>query len=86
MRGIEHTMPSVGCRVRFLGFGEPEPSRLAIGCKGTVAFIDSVGTIHVDWDTGVRLGVVVRAAKGRRADRIVVLGDTWTTPPEESAS
>jgi len=52
-------MPTVGDRVEFLGFGVPDQwSRLQQGTLGTISFVDSVGTLHVDWDNGIRLGLV----------------------------
>lgn len=30
----------------------------AIGTLGTVRFVDSLGTVHVNWDNGSSLGVV----------------------------
>lgn len=60
-----------GDRVCFLGFGEPDPySRLRIGAEGTVATVDDLGTVHVDWDDGGRLGMVVVPLPGQRPDRI----------------
>lgn len=60
-----------GDRVRFLGFGEPDPcSCLRVGAKGTVSTVDDLGTVHVDWDDGGRLGMVVVPPPGRRPDRI----------------
>jgi hypothetical protein len=60
-----------GDRVRFLGFGEPDPySRLRVGVEGTVATVDDLGTVHVDWDDGSRLGVVVAPPAGQQPDRI----------------
>ena len=29
-----------------------------IGTKGTVRYVDDIGTIHVSWETGSSLGVV----------------------------
>lgn len=29
----------------------------AVGTQGTVQFVDSIGTIHVQWDNGSTLGV-----------------------------
>lgn len=64
----------VGTRVVFLGFGEPDPySDLKPGTEGTVVMTDSVGTIHVHWDNGSRLGVVVEneyLLTGQKPDRI----------------
>jgi hypothetical protein len=32
--------------------------KLERGALGTVEFVDSMGTVHVRWDTGVTLGMV----------------------------
>jgi hypothetical protein len=32
--------------------------QLPPGTTGTVSFIDSVGTIHVKWDNGIKLGLL----------------------------
>ncbi len=64
-----------GRRVRFVGFGEDEPVALAAGTEGTVAFVDSIGTVHMHWDGGVALGVIVHSQDGRKLDRILPLGD-----------
>jgi hypothetical protein len=70
-----------GRRVRFLEFGEVEPVALTAGAEGTVAFVDSIGTVHVNWDGGVGLGVIVHAHDGRKPDRIQPLGDGPNWPP-----
>jgi hypothetical protein len=62
-----------GRRVRFLGFGEPDPVRLEPGTLGTIRFIDDLGTAHVVWDNGMRLGCVVAQVGSRRPDRLEVL-------------
>ena len=64
-----------GRRVRFLGFGEHEPTPLAVGSEGTVLLVDSMGTVHVDWDAGVSLGMIVRSLDRRPPDRILPLGE-----------
>jgi hypothetical protein len=71
----------VGARVRFLGFGEDEPIQLAVGSMGTVLLVDSMGTVHVNWDSGVILGMIVRSLARRSPDRIVPLGGGPTAPP-----
>lgn len=49
-----------GSRVRFIGFGEPDPwSPLPPGTEGTVQMVDDGGTVHVDWDSGSHLGMVL---------------------------
>ena len=46
-----------GDRVRLVRTGDPYTA-LVSGDLGTVGFIDSLGTIHVDWDSGSALGLV----------------------------
>jgi hypothetical protein len=49
-----------GTRVRFVRFGEPDPySNLHPGTTGVVAFVDDMGTVHVDWNNGSKLGMVM---------------------------
>lgn len=67
-----------GDRVEFLGFGEPDPyTNLSPGDLGTVQLVDHVGTIHVLWDGGCRLGMVTRplaeGQPGFRPDRFRVV-------------
>jgi len=45
-----------GCRVELVSMDDPY-SRLTPGEKGTVAMVDDIGTIFVDWDSGSCLGV-----------------------------
>lgn len=60
-----------GDRVRFLAFGEPDPhSRLTAGTEGTVVHVDDLGTVHVQWDDGGRLGMIVDPPAGQPPDRI----------------
>ena len=40
---------------------------LAVGDRGTVEFTDSLGTIHVQWDSGKRIGII--ATELDRVDR-----------------
>lgn len=46
-----------GTRVMLLKMDDPY-SKLKTGDKGTVRYIDDMGTIHVNWDCGSSLGVV----------------------------
>ena len=48
----------VGCRVELVYMDDPFIHKLSPGCRGTVRFVDDIGTIHVDWDCGSGLGVV----------------------------
>jgi Domain of unknown function (DUF4314) len=36
-------------------------ARLEPGQRGTVAFTDSLGTVHIRWDDGSRLGIIAEA-------------------------
>lgn len=44
-------------RVRLIHCTD-EHTRLTPGDMGTVALVDSTGTVHVDWDSGSRLGLI----------------------------
>lgn len=46
-----------GDRVALVAMNDPY-TKLAPGTEGTVRSIDDLGTIHVQWDNGSRLGVV----------------------------
>lgn len=45
-----------GDRVELLYMNDPY-TKLQPGTQGTVTSVDGFGTIHVEWDTGSRLGV-----------------------------
>ena len=68
-----------GARVRFRGFGEPDPySELRPGTEGTVVLIDDAGTVHILWDDGHQMGLVQQPPPGGswlgfRPDRFTVL-------------
>lgn len=66
-------MTAVGDRVR-LEVCLDAHTRLRPGATGTVTLIDSLGTVHVDWDDGHRLGLVPGI------DRWVVLPSARSTP------
>lgn len=46
-----------GTRIELLSMEDPFSS-IYPGEKGTVRVVDDMGTIHVDWDNGRRLGVI----------------------------
>ena len=48
----------VGARVELTKINDPCRIDLVPGCRGTVRFIDDMGTIHVNWDIGSSLGIV----------------------------
>ena len=45
-----------GTRVMLLKMNDPY-TKLRPGTKGTVTFVDDIGTIFVNWDSGSSLGV-----------------------------
>lgn len=45
----------VGCRVVLDKMDDKQAP--PVGTQGTVMFVDAIGTIHVNWDTGSSLGV-----------------------------
>lgn len=47
-----------GTRVELMRMDDPFNTRLHPGCRGTVMSVDSIGTIHVQWDCGSSLGIV----------------------------
>lgn len=49
-----------GARVELVKMTDPYNTKLVPGSQGTVRCVDDIGTIHVDWDCGSRLGVVYR--------------------------
>lgn len=67
---IKRRFPA-GTRVRLISMADPW-SRLRCGDEGTVRTVDDIGTIHVDWDCGSRLGLVYPE------DSFVVIGRVTT--------
>ena len=47
-----------GARVELTKMNDPYRTDIVPGCRGTVRFVDDMGTIHVRWDIGSSLGVV----------------------------
>lgn len=47
---------SQGCRVELVRMDDPY-RKLNPGEQGTVAGVDDIGTVHVEWDCGSSLGV-----------------------------
>lgn len=48
-----------GCRVRLIRMDDFQAP--PAGTCGTVTYVDDLGTIHVNWDNGSSLGVVLEA-------------------------
>jgi hypothetical protein len=46
-----------GRRVRLISCDDPH-TRLQPGTRGRVTFVDGLGTVHVAWDDGSRLGLI----------------------------
>ncbi len=49
-----------GCRVELVSMDDPY-TKLRPGDQGTVSFVDDIGTVFVDWDSGSKLGVAYGA-------------------------
>lgn len=65
VNGLKEQYPN-GCRVELVYMDDVQAP--PIGIKGTVVGVDSIGTIHVDWDNGCGLGVVYGEDVCRRVD------------------
>lgn len=50
---------SPGTRVELIHMDDPYNNVLKPGCKGTVRCVDDIGTIHVSWDCGSSLGIIL---------------------------
>ena len=48
-----------GTRVELVSMNDPYNKKLKPGDQGTVVTVDDIGTVHVDWDCGSGLGVVL---------------------------
>lgn len=46
-----------GDRIELISCSDPY-TRLEPGERGTVALVDALGTVHVDWDSGSHLGLI----------------------------
>ena len=56
-----------GTRVELVHMDDPYNRKLVPGCKGTVRWVDDMGTIHVDWDCGSGLGIAYGEDSCRKA-------------------
>ena len=57
VENIKRTYPP-GTRIELISMSDPY-APVPSGTKGTVSFVDDIGTIHPKWDNGRSLGVVV---------------------------
>jgi len=46
-----------GRRIRLITCDDPH-TRLRPGARGVVTLVDGLGTLHVSWDDGARLGLI----------------------------
>lgn len=56
MNATKKNQGLVGKRIELVRCGDPYTC-LSPGSKGTVQFVDDVGTVHVQWDNGSTLGL-----------------------------
>lgn len=61
-------MYPAGARVVLVSMNDSYSAKPAPGDVGTVAFVDDIGTVHVDWDCGSSLGAVYGEDHIRIAD------------------
>ncbi len=57
VREIKKMYPS-GTKIRLTRMGEDQ-QRVPDGTIGTVRYVDDIGTIHMRWETGSSLGLIV---------------------------
>ena len=67
LQALREAYPA-GCRVKLVHMDDPYNTKLVPGSKGTVRAVDDIGTIHVNWDCGSSLGVVLGDDSCRRID------------------
>lgn len=54
---IRKQFPS-GTRIELLRMDDPYNKKLVPGSRGTVRFVDSAGTLQIEWDCGSSLGLI----------------------------
>ena len=57
-----------GTRVELIYMDDPYNRKLAPGCRGTVKYVDDMGTIHMSWDCGSGLGLVFGVDEYRKVE------------------
>ncbi len=67
LKALREQYPA-GCRVRLTRMNDPYRPDLKAGALGTVLRVDDIGTIHVAWDCGSSLGVVLGEDSCTRID------------------
>ena len=54
---LRHRYPA-GTRIELIQMNDPY-TKLKPGDRGTVSYVDDIGTVHVFWDFGSSLGLVL---------------------------
>lgn len=67
LQALKERFPQ-GTRVELVHMDDPYNRKLVPGSKGTVRFVDDMGTIHVSWDCGSSLGIVYGEDSCRKVD------------------
>lgn len=57
LQNLRERYPNGTC-VQLIHMDDPWNTKVTPGCEGTVRCVDDMGTIHVNWDCGSRLGLV----------------------------
>ena len=52
------TLYPKGTRIELIKMGNDEPNPIPNGTRGTVRYVDDMGTIHCFWDNDRTLGLV----------------------------
>ena len=66
-----------GTRIRLIHMDDPY-APVPSGTKGTVSFVDDMGTIHPKWDNGRSLGVVVGEDEFRKLSQSEIEAEQQT--------
>jgi hypothetical protein len=62
-------MSKAGERVRFISSSDPY-TKLREGDEGVITNVDSLGTTHINWDSGSTLGMIQS-----EGDRFEIIGN-----------
>lgn len=66
LKGLREEFPK-GTRVELVEMND-EYTKIEPGTKGTVDYVDDIGTIHMSWDTGSSLGVAYGVDKVKKLE------------------
>ena len=68
LKAIREQYP-VGSRVKLIHMHDPYMGKLTEGALGPVLHVDDRGTVHVHWDCGSSLGVILGVDSCMRIDK-----------------